>query len=657
MMDRKIVEALMSGKSVRTVCRELRTGNRRVAKLEKLAREAGYLDGSVPQPSFPKALFSEADRKATPQSDPDLKLEPHIAWICERFAADWHKVTLFEELPVRVSRSSFYRFLDRRGLGVENKPERVVPEIVHHPGEALLLDWGHLCTIECPETGRKRIVWAFMGVLGFSAPSWITSRNPLGRQSIGDAADNTARSVPRCADQWATLVQIFVCRPFPSSSILKDSIMTKSVAFTICLFSVTALSCVPRKFNQSSGTRSDGEQGFTFKKYASMCKAELGDAPQFDCEKMWPIPSTRNGIDVHWEVVTSPHRSSDDKTKCDATSATAVGDYDKAGCLPGQTYQYVTTDHRAADGSSQKVDWVAICRRFDPEIGPGDASKAEGKWYNLGIFGTNRITGATCVGEAGGKSIMKAGEYKRDVRIINGAPLAADGSILRMTDDDGKYFTFGENCSDCHNSQPVLRSPFLSQLKDKGNNPYPPIRAGLPYWLVAADQLKAHYKKNFPKGYPGAQASGGYSTPHFEPWTPIRLKGEAVSACTTCHDIGGRDQCRLLLPQAFDLQLVDGVNSLTPYEWPDKPEYYKIRYQVGAAKDSRSEKYFSAPKTDLEREWPDSGWHNKLIRAAVERQGKSAPDYRKSLNKVVECCKNPDAAGCEWEHTRLGTAR
>lgn len=43
-----------------------------------------------------------------------------------------------------------------------------MPEIVHKPGEALLLDWGHLCTIKCPDTGKKKMVWAFVGILGFS---------------------------------------------------------------------------------------------------------------------------------------------------------------------------------------------------------------------------------------------------------------------------------------------------------------------------------------------------------------------------------------------------------------------------------------------------------------------------------------------------------
>ena len=170
MIDRKIVEGLLAHKSQRTLVNELRVGFRRIVKVEKLAREAGYLDGSVPLPAFPEALFEESRRSPSQPSDPEEKLLPHMAWMAERLAAGWHKVTVHEEIlaKVQVGRSSFYRFLDRHHLGMPPERDRVVPEIVHKPGEALLLDWGHLCTIKCPETGKKRMVWAFVGILGFS---------------------------------------------------------------------------------------------------------------------------------------------------------------------------------------------------------------------------------------------------------------------------------------------------------------------------------------------------------------------------------------------------------------------------------------------------------------------------------------------------------
>jgi len=43
-----------------------------------------------------------------------------------------------------------------------------VPEIVHGAGEALLVDWGKLREVNDPQTGRKKTLWMFIGVLGFS---------------------------------------------------------------------------------------------------------------------------------------------------------------------------------------------------------------------------------------------------------------------------------------------------------------------------------------------------------------------------------------------------------------------------------------------------------------------------------------------------------
>ena len=42
----------------------------------------------------------------------------------------------------------------------------MVPEIVHYPGDALILDWGKLCTVR--EGARARVLWVLVAVLGFS---------------------------------------------------------------------------------------------------------------------------------------------------------------------------------------------------------------------------------------------------------------------------------------------------------------------------------------------------------------------------------------------------------------------------------------------------------------------------------------------------------
>jgi len=174
-MDRKIVELLIQGTGINEISRSLHVSKSRIRRLREQAKEHGYLSpegrkGSVELPRYPEAIFPEpVDKRSLRLSEHHKQLEPHRGWMQERLEAGWHAVTVFEELPVKgVTRSSFYRYLERHRLNRIGESYRVVPEIVHRPGEALLLDWGKLRTVIDPETGRKRTLWMFAGILGFS---------------------------------------------------------------------------------------------------------------------------------------------------------------------------------------------------------------------------------------------------------------------------------------------------------------------------------------------------------------------------------------------------------------------------------------------------------------------------------------------------------
>lgn len=169
-MDRKIVEYLLQGEGIRWICRQLGIGDRRVRRVRELADMAGYLSGTVPLPPYPEALFPDPDdARADRSSEPDQALLARKDWIADRLQTGWRPITVLEELGFSISRSSFYRFLHRHDLyKVGRHFRRVVPEIVHEPGEALLLDWGKLRDVIDPETGKRRALWAFVGILGFS---------------------------------------------------------------------------------------------------------------------------------------------------------------------------------------------------------------------------------------------------------------------------------------------------------------------------------------------------------------------------------------------------------------------------------------------------------------------------------------------------------
>jgi len=171
-MSRKIVEKLVSGEGINQICKAMKVGKHRVMKIRDAAAGCGYLNGTTKLPPYPTRLFPKLiDRRTISISDNWNVLEPHIDWIKERLELGWHRVTVFEEIfkakviKVSVPRSSFYRFLNHHNLSSKDA-RRVVPEIIHQPGEALLLDWGYLWTVEYE--GRRKKLWVFVGILGFS---------------------------------------------------------------------------------------------------------------------------------------------------------------------------------------------------------------------------------------------------------------------------------------------------------------------------------------------------------------------------------------------------------------------------------------------------------------------------------------------------------
>jgi hypothetical protein len=168
-VDRRIVELLIEGVSHREIRERLRVGTGRLAKVKALAEAHGYLQG-VPLPPYPELLFPDRiDRREARGSDPDGELQLKKDWILERLHAGWRPITVFEEVGLPVTRSSFYRFLNRHQLSnLGKQSRRVVPEIIHSPGEALILDWGKLRDFIDPVTQKRKTLWAFVGTLGYS---------------------------------------------------------------------------------------------------------------------------------------------------------------------------------------------------------------------------------------------------------------------------------------------------------------------------------------------------------------------------------------------------------------------------------------------------------------------------------------------------------
>jgi transposase len=168
LLDRKIVEQFNQGKSRRWIIKHLKVGDRRIQRVVDAAKAFGYLDG-VPLPPFPAAIFPDPIARPLTPSENDELLLPKKDWIKERLEVGWRPITVLEEIGLSIPRSSFYRFLHRHGLfRIGGHYRRVVPEIIHAPGECLQLDWGKLRDVIDPVSGKRRTLWAFIGVLGFS---------------------------------------------------------------------------------------------------------------------------------------------------------------------------------------------------------------------------------------------------------------------------------------------------------------------------------------------------------------------------------------------------------------------------------------------------------------------------------------------------------
>lgn len=168
-LDRKAVEYLISGATKRWIIKNLKIGDRKLRKIEEQAKLFGYLEGT-PLPPYPEALFPDPeDLRSKKSSVADQLLNERKDWILDRLQVGWRPITVFEECGLEVTRASFYRFLHRHQIMEIGKHyRRVVPEIVHSAGECMQLDWGKLRDVIDPETGKKRTLWAFVGVMGFS---------------------------------------------------------------------------------------------------------------------------------------------------------------------------------------------------------------------------------------------------------------------------------------------------------------------------------------------------------------------------------------------------------------------------------------------------------------------------------------------------------
>lgn len=174
-VDRKIVEQFRSGWSTSKIAENNEKGKGYVIKVRALALEFGYIEQIADSPLFratakeippyPEALFQLTDKRSQRFIETDGILNPHQTWIIERLKVGWSLQTIFEELPIKLARSTFYRYLTRHKLHVA-RDDKHSPEIISAPGECLQIDWGKMFDVN--GAVKTKVIWAFIGTMGHS---------------------------------------------------------------------------------------------------------------------------------------------------------------------------------------------------------------------------------------------------------------------------------------------------------------------------------------------------------------------------------------------------------------------------------------------------------------------------------------------------------
>jgi len=173
-MERKVVESFIQRKSHNQIAKTLGISKKRIKVIRGKAKKYGYIDVEVllALPPYPETLFPDDElEKIFPPSESESILLKQKSFIEDRFTAGWTPITIYEEMNFKTSLASFYRFVKKYKLneGRSNRCRmKVVSEIIHKPGDALLLDWGLLRHVHDPITNKKRSVWFLAGVLGHS---------------------------------------------------------------------------------------------------------------------------------------------------------------------------------------------------------------------------------------------------------------------------------------------------------------------------------------------------------------------------------------------------------------------------------------------------------------------------------------------------------
>jgi len=183
----EIVRRWQAGESIRHLAKATGLSRNTVAKYVQVAESSG-LTRDGPPPTVNETLALVPLNAAGPRQvvrPTEEVLQPWADRICEWLQKDRLKLTRIHELLGQqncvVSYMSLYRYVGHQGWLPGSRGTVRMADT--KPGEMAEMDFGRLGLIVDPESGRRRVVWALVIVLGYSRHSFVW---PLIRQQLGD---------------------------------------------------------------------------------------------------------------------------------------------------------------------------------------------------------------------------------------------------------------------------------------------------------------------------------------------------------------------------------------------------------------------------------------------------------------------------------------
>ena len=187
----ELIRRWQAGGSIRALARA--TGlSRNTVRRYILKAEGCGLTRDGPAPAEPQVISLVQANVAGPRqvvAPTEGILKPWAERIQKWVQGERLKLTRVQELlegqHCSVSYNSLRRFVDRRGWS-KKSPHTTVRMADTKPGEVAEMDFGRLGLIMDPETGRRRVVWALVIVLGYSRHSFVW---PMFNQQLADVIE------------------------------------------------------------------------------------------------------------------------------------------------------------------------------------------------------------------------------------------------------------------------------------------------------------------------------------------------------------------------------------------------------------------------------------------------------------------------------------